>query len=50
MLTSDARLSVRLPSVMLERLRLIAAAEQRTVNNTIRLALYEWINEQAKGS
>lgn len=47
MLLSDSQISIRLPSVMLERLRLIAELDQRSVNNVIRLALFEWINERA---
>ncbi len=47
MLTSDAQVSVRMPSIMLERLQQISEAEQRSVNNTIRLALFEWINGKA---
>ena len=47
MLTSDAQVSVRVPSIMLERLKQIAEAEQRSVNNTIRLALFEWVNAKA---
>jgi predicted transcriptional regulator len=47
MLASDAQLSIRVPSVMLERLRQIAEADQRSVNNVIRLALFEWVNARA---
>lgn len=48
MLTSDAQVSIRLPSVMLERLKLIAEADQRSVNNVIRLALFEFVNARAE--
>lgn len=50
MLTSDAQVSLRIPSVMLERLKQTAEADQRSVNNVIRIALFEWINAKAAQS
>jgi predicted DNA-binding protein len=44
MLLNDEQLSVRLPAIMVERLREIAAEESRSVNNVVRLALRDWIN------
>lgn len=47
MVASNTQTSIRIPSIMLERLKQIAEAEQRSVNSTIRLALFEWINARA---
>jgi hypothetical protein len=45
---NDAQISLRVPSIFLERLQQIAEAEGRNVNNMIRFALYEWVNGRAK--